>query len=140
MCFGRLVRMAAVLVIAVSMRNRRRRVWFRPAPRAACLEYCPASLAQFRQTKRSRSFLVLREYLLNRLLLFDAWQMKFREFKFRKDPDCPVCGENATIKELIDYEEFCGLRSQPQKPAGSARRNHGDGTATANGYVAATSR
>ena len=47
--------------------------------------------------------------LVNRLLLFDAWQMKFRELKLRKDPNCPVCGENATIKELIDYEEFCGL-------------------------------
>ena len=52
--------------------------------------------------------------LINRLLLFDAWHMKFREFKLRKDPDCPVCGENPTIKELIDYEEFCGLRAQPQ--------------------------
>ena len=51
--------------------------------------------------------------LVNRLLLFDAWQMKFREFKLRKDPACPVCGENPTIKELIDYEEFCGLRGQP---------------------------
>ncbi len=53
--------------------------------------------------------------LVNRLLLFDAWQMKFREFKLRKDPACPVCGENPTIKELIDYEEFCGLRAQPQE-------------------------
>jgi adenylyltransferase/sulfurtransferase len=44
--------------------------------------------------------------------------MKFREFKLRKDPACPVCGENATIKELIDYEEFCGLRAQPpEQPA-----------------------
>jgi len=51
--------------------------------------------------------------LVNRLLLFDAWQMKFREFKLRKDPACPACGENPTIKELIDYEEFCGLRAQP---------------------------
>src|SRR5688572_12660544 len=47
--------------------------------------------------------------LVNRLLLFDAWAMKFREFKLRKDPACPVCSENATIKKLIDYEEFCGL-------------------------------
>jgi adenylyltransferase/sulfurtransferase len=54
--------------------------------------------------------------LVNRLLLFDAWQMKFRELKLRKDPNCPVCGENATIKELIDYEEFCGL-SPNQQPA-----------------------
>lgn len=49
--------------------------------------------------------------LINRLLLFDAWEMKFRELKLRKDPHCPICGENPTIKELIDYEEFCGLRS-----------------------------
>jgi adenylyltransferase/sulfurtransferase len=40
--------------------------------------------------------------------------MKFREFKLRKDPNCPACGENPTIKELIDYEEFCGINSQPQ--------------------------
>src|SRR5688572_21520030 len=48
--------------------------------------------------------------LINRLLLFDAWKMRFRELKLRKDPACPVCGENATVRELIDYEEFCGLR------------------------------
>jgi MoaD family protein len=53
------------------------------------------------------------EPLINRLLLFDAWKLRFREMKLRKDPQCPVCGENATIKELIDYEEFCGLRPQP---------------------------
>src|SRR6266403_1701806 len=52
--------------------------------------------------------------LVNRLLLFDAWQMKFREFKLRKDPNCPVCGENPTIKELIDYEQFCGLAPSQQ--------------------------
>jgi molybdopterin/thiamine biosynthesis adenylyltransferase/rhodanese-related sulfurtransferase len=54
------------------------------------------------------------DILVNRLLLFDAWQMKFRELKLRKDPQCPICGENPTIKELIDYEEFCGLGAQPQ--------------------------
>ncbi len=47
--------------------------------------------------------------LVGRLLLFDALGMKFRELKLKKDPECPVCGENATIKELIDYEEFCGI-------------------------------
>jgi molybdopterin/thiamine biosynthesis adenylyltransferase/rhodanese-related sulfurtransferase/molybdopterin converting factor small subunit len=52
--------------------------------------------------------------LVNRLLLFDAWRMRFRELKLRKDPACPICGENATIKELIDYEEFCGLRPPAQ--------------------------
>jgi sulfur-carrier protein adenylyltransferase/sulfurtransferase len=59
--------------------------------------------------------------LINRLLLFDAWQMKFREFKLQKDPQCPICGENRTIKELIDYEEFCGLRPQPQENSAAAK-------------------
>jgi adenylyltransferase/sulfurtransferase len=54
--------------------------------------------------------------LVNRLLLFDALQMKFREFKLRKDPKCPVCGEQPTVKELIDYEEFCGLPAQGVQP------------------------
>ncbi len=53
--------------------------------------------------------------LLNRLLLFDAWKMKFRELKLRKNPDCPICGENPTITELIDYEEFCGLNLPEEK-------------------------
>jgi adenylyltransferase/sulfurtransferase len=51
--------------------------------------------------------------LLNRLLLFDAWRMKFRELKLRKNPGCPMCGEKPTIKALIDYEEFCGMRPKP---------------------------
>jgi molybdopterin/thiamine biosynthesis adenylyltransferase/rhodanese-related sulfurtransferase/molybdopterin converting factor small subunit len=56
--------------------------------------------------------------LLNRLLLFDAWKMTFRQLKLRKDPACPLCGDNPTIKELIDYEEFCGLKAPiEEKPA-----------------------
>ena len=51
--------------------------------------------------------------LLNRLLLFDAWKMKFRELKLRKNPACPMCGDHPTIRELIDYEEFCGMRPKP---------------------------
>ena len=50
------------------------------------------------------------DIMVNRLLLFDAWRMRFRELKLRKNPDCPVCGEHPTITELIDYEEFCGIR------------------------------
>jgi adenylyltransferase/sulfurtransferase len=48
--------------------------------------------------------------LIGRLLLFDAWKMKFRELKLDKDPRCPVCGREPTIHELIDYEQFCGLK------------------------------
>ena len=46
--------------------------------------------------------------LIGRLLLFDALKMKFKELKLRKDPKCPLCGENKTVTELIDYEFFCG--------------------------------
>ena len=49
------------------------------------------------------------DLLVGRLLLFDALGMKFRELKLHKNPDCPVCGDNASIKTLIDYEEFCGI-------------------------------
>jgi sulfur-carrier protein adenylyltransferase/sulfurtransferase len=47
--------------------------------------------------------------LIGRLLLVDALSMRFRELKLRKNPECPVCGENPTVKELIDYEHFCGI-------------------------------
>src|SRR5215204_7827797 len=48
--------------------------------------------------------------LLNRLLLFDAWKMRFRELKLKKNRNCPICGTHPTVKELVDYEEFCGLK------------------------------
>jgi sulfur-carrier protein adenylyltransferase/sulfurtransferase len=57
------------------------------------------------------------EPLINRLLLFDAWKMRFRELKLRKDPQCPVCGENRTVKSLIDYEQFCGLKTANEEKA-----------------------
>jgi adenylyltransferase/sulfurtransferase len=50
------------------------------------------------------------EGLIGRLLLFDAWRLKFRELKIAKDPNCPICGASPTIHSLIDYEQFCGLR------------------------------
>ena len=49
------------------------------------------------------------DLMIGRLLLFDALKMKFKELKLRKNPDCPICGNSPTIKELIDYEQFCGM-------------------------------
>jgi len=57
------------------------------------------------------------ESLIGRLLLFDALALRFRELKLRKDPDCPLCGPNATIRELVDYEAFCGLTPVEQATA-----------------------
>jgi adenylyltransferase/sulfurtransferase len=50
--------------------------------------------------------------LLNRLLLYNALDMKFRELKLRRDPQCPICGERPTITKLIDYEMFCGIKPE----------------------------
>lgn len=54
--------------------------------------------------------------LVNRLLLFNALDMKFRELKLRRDPKCPICGDNPTITELIDYEQFCGIGLESDEP------------------------
>jgi molybdopterin/thiamine biosynthesis adenylyltransferase len=47
--------------------------------------------------------------LIGRLLMYDALKMAFRELRLRRDPACPLCWENPTIHELIDYEQFCGM-------------------------------
>jgi molybdopterin/thiamine biosynthesis adenylyltransferase/rhodanese-related sulfurtransferase len=52
----------------------------------------------------------LGESLIGRLLLVDALAMRFRELKLRKNPQCPVCGLHPTVKHLVDYQEFCGVR------------------------------
>src|SRR3989338_9481497 len=60
------------------------------------------------------------ELLIGRLMLYDALKMHFREVKFRRNPKCPVCGDNPTIKELIDYDAFCGVsRGQEDKTNGA---------------------
>src|SRR5581483_506887 len=58
--------------------------------------------------------------LVGRLLHFDTLAMEIKQLKLRRDPECPVCGEHATIKELIDYEEFCGLRGGHEAPSHAA--------------------
>src|SRR6516225_614280 len=52
------------------------------------------------------------EPLIGRLLLYDALAMRFQEFKVRRNPKCPVCGDSPTITALMDYEQFCGVRGQ----------------------------
>ena len=58
--------------------------------------------------------------LIGRLLLFDALDMDFTTVKLRWDPDCPVCGKEPAVTELIDYELFCGLPSRSADDAASA--------------------
>lgn len=59
--------------------------------------------------------------LVGRLLLYDAWQMKFQEFKIRRNPKCPLCGDQPTITKLIDYDQFCGVHPpEPVAPAAAS--------------------
>ena len=69
----------------------------------------PGVIGTIQATESIKLILGAGSTLIGRLLLYDAWSMKFRELKLRRDPDCPVCGDNPTVKQLIDYEEFCGV-------------------------------
>ncbi len=73
----------------------------------------PGLVGVIQATETIKLILGQGEPLIGRLLLVNALGMKFRELKLRKNPECPVCSENATIKELIDYEQFCGIEPEP---------------------------
>lgn len=72
----------------------------------------PGLIGLVQATETIKLILGIGEPLIGRLLLLDALGMRWRELKLRKDPNCPVCGENPTVRELIDYVEFCGLRGE----------------------------
>jgi adenylyltransferase/sulfurtransferase len=72
----------------------------------------PGLVGVMQATEAIKLILGKGESLIGRLLLIDALDMKFRELKLRKNPDCPACGTHPTIKQLIDYNEFCGIRGE----------------------------
>ena len=63
--------------------------------------------------------------LVGRLLVIDALHMEFRELKLRRDPACPVCGDDPTITELIDYEAFCGFAGGDVAPVSATNATTG---------------
>ena len=69
----------------------------------------PGIIGVIQATETVKLILGKGDSLIGRLLLFDALSMKFRELKLRRDPGCPICGENPTVDQLIDYEQFCGI-------------------------------
>src|SRR5215217_5500505 len=84
----------------------------------------PGIIGMIQATEALKLILGVGEPLIGRFLIFDALRMKFRELKLRKDPECPVCGTHPTVRELIDYEQFCGVAPVPPqgdsaKPAAS---------------------
>jgi len=69
----------------------------------------PGIIGMIQATEAIKLALGIGDGLQGRLLLYDALSMRFREMKVRRDPACPVCGDHPTVKELIDYEQFCGI-------------------------------
>ena len=69
----------------------------------------PGTIGAIQATEAIKLILGIGDSLIGRLLLYDALSMTIDEVRLRKNPACPVCGENPTITELIDYEQFCGM-------------------------------
>jgi len=76
----------------------------------------PGTVGALQATEAIKLILGKGEPLIGTLLTFDALAMSFRKLKLRKDPNCPLCGKNPTIKTLIDYEQFCGIKKQEEAP------------------------
>jgi adenylyltransferase/sulfurtransferase len=77
----------------------------------------PGIIGVIQATESIKLILGIGEPLIGRFLIYDALKMRFRELKLRKDPDCPVCGTHPTVTKLIDYQQFCGIRPEPQMEA-----------------------
>lgn len=73
----------------------------------------PGTIGLIQATEAVKLILGKGRTLIGRLVLYDALEMKFRELRLRKNPNCLLCGENPTIKALIDYDQFCGIAPQP---------------------------
>ena len=69
----------------------------------------PGTIGAIQATETIKLILGIGDPLIGRLMIYDALNMSFDEVRLRKDPNCPVCGENPTVTELIDYEQFCGV-------------------------------
>lgn len=76
----------------------------------------PGLIGVIQATEAVKIILGTGEPLVGRLVLYDALAMRFRELKLRRNPECPVCGDNPTVKELIDYHQFCGVPQQAAEP------------------------
>lgn len=77
----------------------------------------PGLIGCIQATEAVKLILGKGEPLIGRLLLYDALQMRFQEFKVRRNKQCPLCGDKPTIRKLIDYDQFCGIRGQETPPA-----------------------
>ena len=83
---------------------------------AGVLGVLPGIIGTLQAVEAIKLIVGIGEPLIGRLLHFDALKVKFRELNLRRDPQCPVCGENPTIFSPIDYDQFCGVRDEETVP------------------------
>jgi len=89
----------------------------------------PGVVGLIQATEAVKLILGKGEPLVGRLLLYDALNMRFRELKLRKNPDCPICGDHRSIHELIDYHQFCGIPQHEPAPEAGVSENEIEVTA-----------
>ena len=87
---------------------------------AGVLGALTGTVGSIQATEVVKVILDIGEPLVGRLLLIDALTMEFRSVRTRRDPACPLCGDNPTVTGLIDYEVFCGLAPPPGGENGAA--------------------
>lgn len=78
---------------------------------AGVLGVLPGIIGCVQATEVIKLLLGIGELLVGRLLVYEALDMKFHEYKLNRSPECPLCGDEPTVTELIDYEQFCGIPS-----------------------------
>src|SRR5947199_3533933 len=92
---------------------------------AGVLGVLPGIIGMLQAIETIKLIIGIGEPLVGRLLHFDALKVKFRELNLRRDPQCPVCGENPTILSPIDYDQFCGARADQAVPTISVQELKG---------------
>jgi sulfur-carrier protein adenylyltransferase/sulfurtransferase len=83
---------------------------------AGVLGVLPGLIGTIQATEAIKLVTGIGEPLIGRLMIYDALRMTFQELRLRKDPDCPVCGTSPSVRELIDYDAFCGLPPRAEEP------------------------
>ncbi len=82
----------------------------------------PGIIGVMQATEVVKLLLGIGTTLKGRLLLYDALNMKFRELKLRRNPECPICGDHRTITKLIDYQQFCGIMPEAPPPSAEEKK------------------
>ena len=89
----------------------------------------PGTIGAIQATEAIKLILGVGQSLIGRLLIYDAATMSFDEVRLRKNPNCPICSEQPTLTELIDYEQFCGMPAHDRSEYSAVAEENGSETA-----------